>query len=330
MAFGYTPYSTPYQSPQGMYKPAKTGLMGAPPTNTNWASGAKPWDPNNYFSTPKSQTPGALPSQQVSTPAPYSGGFNYIDQGPQNQSVSAPMPDPSQQVSAPAPYSGGLTYQDSTPQNQQVSTPMPSSFSDPNAGAGASAGGQPTSSAFNTQYATLDNLKTYMNPFLDQIIARGNKAIQGSAAAQGLLGSSGTLNNIGDWTAKATEGAYNDARNAFNSDRGYMTDQYWNNRNSDTNAFNTANNFDWNTYQYGNNDYLSRLGGYNTGNNGIVNTGINASNNSGTIQGNLGQALSQLFGNQGGVLAQSSMNNGNNNSGLIGNLLSFLPYLVGG
>ncbi len=78
---------------------------------------------------------------------------------------------------------------------------------------------------------SLDYINQYMTPYLNDIINRGSSAIQSSAAAKGLLGSSGTLNDIGDWAAQATQNAWRDAAGLYGQDRTYAagrSDQAYN------------------------------------------------------------------------------------------------------
>lgn len=292
-------------------------------SNTNWASGVKAWDPKNTFSAPNptpgmtatgpktwnmtmgaGPTPGMtadpMPDTQVSTAAPYAGGFTYMDHGPQNQNVATPMANPYM----PAP------------QQPVYQPPAPSQGYNP--------------AAFNTQYGTLENLQPYMNPFLDQIIAKGNKAIESSAAARGGLLSSRTGQEIGDWTTGAQSQAYNDARSAFNTDRNYMTGVYQDGRNFDYKNFRDTDNFGFDVFKYGDAAQRGLLNDYYTQNNGLVNTGVNASNNAGNIQAAFMDAIAKLHGEQGNVNAQGAVNGANNNSGALNLLTGLLPMLFGG
>jgi len=232
------------------------------------------------------------------------------------------------------------------------------------------------------QGATMDNIQSYVNPFLDKILANGTNQIEHSGAAKGLFGSTGNINDIGNWATQASSQAYNDAANRFAQDRGYFSDQAWNQYGAGVNAqqnamnafsqdrnyfnnnqwqgynagnqaaqqaqsqFNTdrstmlnqantqtANdnqnywntyNANWDQYKYGDASYQGKLGDYYSQNNAISNTGQTASNNVGNINSNLGTALAQLFGNQGGVQAQGAVNSGNQNISLISGLLSAL------
>ncbi|MDQ3003184.1 MAG: hypothetical protein M3Y08_18225, partial [Fibrobacterota bacterium] len=102
---------------------------------------------------------------------------------------------------------------------------------------------------FQRQEATAENIQKFANPYLDQIIQKGTNAIQGSAAAKGLLQSSGTINQIGDWASSAAQNNFNDAFGKFqdsqNAGMGDFRDQRNFNANQigDTfNRFASANN----------------------------------------------------------------------------------------
>jgi hypothetical protein len=182
---------------------------------------------------------------------------------------------------------------------------------------------------FNTQYGTLENIQPYMNPFLDQIIARGNHAIESSAAARGGLMSSGTLNNIGDWTQKATENAYGQARSAFNNDRQYMTDQYWNTDAANRKDYWDNENHQWDIYKYGNDDFQNRLNDYYSQSQGIVNTGYNASHLAGGLTQDQASALASLGLSRAQIAALASSTQGQNNGGLVDGLFNTIMQLFG-
>lgn len=178
--------------------------------------------------------------------------------------------------------------------------------------------------AFNTQYGTLENLQPYMNPYLDQIIERGNKNILASASARGLLGSTGTENQLGEWAAQAQSDAFNDAFGRFTQDRGYMTDVYQDNRNFGYNNYRDTNAWNYGLFSDEKADYDRRMADWYSQLNGISNTGINATNSSADVWGDYFKSLAQLYGNQGDVGAAQAMQQGNNNNGLISGLIGLL------
>lgn len=266
------------------------GLMGAPKPNYNFQMQAGPTPGMTASAAPKTQFQIAPNPTSSSTYTPAGATQFQVNPNPTPSSTYAPAGD-----TAPA-------------------APNPST---------------PANGGLNTQYATLDNLQPYMNPYLDQIINKGNHAIENSAAARGGLLSSRTPQDIGDWTTGATSQAYNDARTAFNSDRNYMTDQFNNQRNFDYNNYKDTNAQNWDVFKYGDASQKGQLSDYYNQMNGITNTGLNASANSGNIQSNLMNALAQLYGNRGDVNAQGAINNGNNNGGLMSSLIGLLPMLLG-
>lgn len=238
-------------------------------------------------------------------------------QGP--SMMADPVPDT--QVSTAAPYSGGITYQENQPQNQNVQTNMPVTMGQPPTTQGNS---------FNTQYGTMDNLAPYMNPFLDSIIARGNRAIESSAAARHHLGSTGVNNQIGDWTGQAQANAFNDARNAFNADRGYMTDAYRDNRNFDYGAYQDANKWNYGLYRDQVNDYNNLMNGYQGQISGLSNTGYNAANQAGQLTQDQASALASLGLSQAQIQALAASAKGNNDSSAIDAGIKLLSNLFGG
>lgn len=302
------PYTSPFtQIPQTQ-----------PQSNRDWASGVTAWDPKNIFNTKTNPTPGMTADQPQT--------WNFQMRAPAAPGMTAdPVQNTNVAETMPNPWAQSPTYQDTGVMSQNVAAAAPNPWTQQTQqapGYPMDPGYQP--GVFQTQYATLDNLQPYMNPFLDQIIDRGNRAIQSSAAAKGLLGSSATLNNIGDWTAQAQANAYNDARNAFGADRGYMTDQYWNNRNADYQNYRDTNRWNYGLYQDQYGDWSTRLGQLLSQLNGISQTGINAANNVGTIYGNQGAAIAGLYGDRGNLGATSAMNSGQNNANLISGILSLL------
>lgn len=302
------------------WKPPTNTAATQPISNRQWSTGQTAWDPKGMFGS--NQQTGMVQNQQP----------NYkITMGAQPQAQFTADPTPQAQapqdtqVATATPYSGGFTYQDKTPQNVDVSTPTPTGLVNNPAPYQPGPGVQgPQGNGLNTQYATLENIQPYMNPYLDQIINRGNNAIQQSAAARGGLQSSGTINDIGDWTSQATANEYNNATNRFNSDRGYMTDNYWKDRTANTSDYWDTYNANWDQYKYGNADYQGRLNDYYNANQGIVNQGINGANNTGSIYANLAQALAGLYGDQGNATAGGIMGSSAASRGMIGNILGMI------
>jgi hypothetical protein len=201
--------------------------------------------------------------------------------------------------------------------NQDFETPMPQ-FNQPNYGGGFQAPG------FNTQYGTLGNIQDYMNPYLDQTIERGNKNILANASARGLLGSTGTTEDLGSWASQAQAQAYEDAFNRFNVDRGYMTNTYQDQRNFDYGNFRDEDAWRYGLFTDERKDYNTRLNDWYNQMNGITNTGINATGNAADVYGNFFNALAGLYGEGGNVGANQAIQGGNNNGNLLMGLLGAL------
>lgn len=206
----------------------------------------------------------------------------------------------------------------------RASIPPPPAMNTPNYDPGYQAG------AFNTQYGTLGNIQDYMNPYLDQIIERGNKNILASASARGLLGSTGTENRLGEWATQAQADAYNDAWNRFNTDRGYMTDTYFGNEDRNYRNYRDTNAWNYGLFTDERNDWNARMADWANQMQGIADTGMNATNTSADVWANYFNALAGLYGEQGDVAAARAMQQGNNNSGLLGGLISLLGQFGGG
>lgn len=102
---------------------------------------------------------------------------------------------------------------------------------------------------FQRQAATAENIQAFANPFLDQIIAKGNSAIENSAAGRGLLGSSATLNKVGDWSATAAQNGFNDAYGKFQDAQNQGMMDYQDQRNFGRNAFEGDRAFGQNAFQ---------------------------------------------------------------------------------
>lgn len=256
-------------------------------------------------------------NQNISTANQYAGGITMT---PQNQNASF-----NQNLSAPAPYAGGMKMTSpSTAQNQNVSTPPPYA-----GGAQMSSGssqGQPA--GFNTQYATWDNIQPYMNPYLDNIIAKGNNAIQGSAANRGLLGSSGTFNNIGDWTAGATQKAYQDATTNFNNDRDYMTGNYWKTDAANRSDYQYENNFRSGLYQDQFNAYNNMMSGNSNQQQFLSKYGPEAAGEISRIAQATGASEAEIYNMMGLITGQQQANQGSNNQGLLSGISGALPGLI--
>lgn len=120
--------------------------------------------------------------------------------------------------------------------------------------------------------------------------------------------------------------AMQNAQGQFNNDRNYMTNNYWDNRNADTADNHYNNNFNWDQYKYGNADFQGKLGDYYNGNQAIDNTGLMGVNSSGQLTSNYADALAQLYGQQGNTSAAQIQGMGNQNQGMISNILK----LIGG
>lgn len=314
---------TPYQ-PFQPYKPvAPKQPAQQTPVNRNWATGQTAWDPKGLFGT----------SQQTGVTQQPAQTWNMtMGAGPTAGMMQDPTPGNTDVASAmPNPWAMSNTFQDKPAQSQDVASAMPDPWTNNQP---APQWNEPAyvqqqdPGAFNTQYGTFDNLQAYMNPFLDQTIERGNQAIQSSAAARGLLGSSATLNNIGDWTAQAQQRAFTDARDAFNFDRGYMTDNYRDNRNNNQGEYWKTNAWNYGLFGDEKADYDTRMKDWYNQMNGITQTGIGATDKTGALYAALGDALSGLYGEQGNTSASGIMGGSNANRGLIGNILGM--FLGGG
>lgn len=354
--FGNTsPYGT-----QNAFAPKTSGFGAFQPTTVPPPTTTKPRNPftagastgvQNYFNTPASggwgwnaSSPGNL--QQSPMPATGMSAFQPATQsgtylqapGPAMGSSFEPAPvDTSMDVATPMPgfdnrqintvtgdaFIGGAPVGNVNPPNVDVLTPQPE-FNAPATQPGFNVPG------FQAQYGTLGNIQDYMNPYLDSIIDRGNRNILASASARGLLGSSGTGNELGDWAARAQADAYEQAFNKFAADRGYMTDTYRDSRDFDYRNFRDTN--AWNYGLYGDEwaDWNQRMKDWYAANSGLVNTGIGAAGTAGDIQGDLGWALAMLYGNRGDVGANSAINQGGINNSAIDAIISLLTLGMGG
>ena len=278
------------------------------PPKPSWATGKTAWDPKGLFGS--NPTPGmtqdAAPTYNYSMRANPTASYT-ADPISQNTQVATAMPNA---------WAQSPNYIDKGPQNTNVSTPMPGMDS-------ASTG----SNGFNTQYATLDNIKPYMTPYLDQIIKNGTNAIEHSAAGRGLFGSSGNVNDIGDWAANQTYRAQNDAFDRFAADRGYMTDNYWKNTQNSQDQYWKNYGANWDQYKYGNADYLQRMMDAYNQNQGVVNAEQAGANKQGDIYSLLGNALAGIYGDQGNAAAAGGIAGSQAQRGMLGNLLGLLAFL---
>lgn len=306
-----------YPHPQTYPKPTGTGLFGTAPKLPTQPAYRAPtsWDYNQGNPFPNMTTASMQGPVTTMTPG--------TSQGP--AMVAAPKNiQPTMQVSYPEQPAMVADFSKSTP-GVQSSYAAPTQYTPPPQAQTPPLTG-PAPGAFETQYATMDNLQPYMNPYLDQIIGRGNRAIESSAAARGLLGSSATINDIGDWTAQATANEYQNAANRFGLDRGYMTDQYWKNTLNNQDQYWKTNAWNYGMFTDERNDWQNRMNGWQQGMGGLVNTGYGATNNMVDFYSNLGNAMAMLYGNRGDVGAAQAMGQGNNNSGLLAGFMNLLPF----
>lgn len=229
--------------------------------------------------------------------------------------VPTPMPKPqTAQVD-------GMTYiKDDAAKTAAAMPPMPE-FQAPDYGPGYTPG------AFETMYGTLGNIQDYMNPYLDKIIERGNKNILASASARGLLGSTGTENQLGEWATQAQADAFNDAFGRFNQDRGYMTDVYRDGRDFDYGNFRDTNKWNYGLFQDEKADYEKRLSEWFKQLSGVTDVGIDASNKAGDLSIEQAKAIAALFGEGGNIDASKIMSMSKRQQGLLG---TFIGAILGG
>jgi hypothetical protein len=186
------------------------------------------------------------------------------------------------------------------------------------------------SNAFETKYGTLGNIQDYMNPYLDKIIERGNKNILASASARGLLGSTGTENQLGEWATGAQADAYNDAWSRFDKDRGYMTDVYLDGRNFDYRNMRDTDRWNYGLYGDQKADYDARMDSWLKQLTGIADTGKTATDDTSDIYMKMASEIAKLTGDAGQTQAIASMLKSQANRGLIGDGVSLLSLLFGG
>jgi hypothetical protein len=304
------PYSGTYSGAGSTYKT---------PTNTSWG-----WNQSNPFGTSYQRTAPAMGSTYQ---APQTGIYLQAPKPAMGESFT---PAPGMDVPTPQPfgqntintqtgnaYTNGGLVGNVNPPNQDVLTPQPQFNAPPQVG-----GYNP--SAFQTQYGTFDNIQDYVNPFAQAIVDKGNQNIMAQASARGLLGSTGTANQLGDWASQVWADQYEKGFNRHGYDREYMTDVYRDNRDYSSDNLWKTNAFNYGMYGDAKNDWRTDMQNWYNAMNGINNTGINASNQAGAIQTLLGSNLAGLFGNQGDVGAMSAIQQGNNNTGLISGLLGAL------
>ncbi len=324
-----SPNIIPTKKPASTYG-ANQAWDGTTAFNMNGTSNIQPYGADNFSYNPNpvsSSQYTAAPAQNFSIKANPAAGVDYSGMpantnplGPQSGSGLAP----SGNYNPLGPQSGTGLNPTSMPSTANPLGPQSGTGLNPNEN---SMPPQDTG-AFNSQYATWDNIQPYMNPYLDKIISQGTNAIEHSAAGKGLFGSTGNVNDIGNWATNASSQAYNDAVNRFGQDRGYATDQYWNNRNADTSDAWKTYDANWDQYKYGNADYQGKLGDYYNQNNGVTNTGVNASNKAGEITQDQASALASLGLSAAQIKALGASAQGSNQTGMIDSLIKFIPLLL--
>jgi hypothetical protein len=123
-------------------------------------------------------------------------------------------------------------------------------------------------------------------------------------------------------------GSLQNSQGQFNTDRSYMTNQYNTMNAADTARNQYENNFNADMYKYGNADYEGKLGDYYTQNNGITQTGINASGQSAQNTQDLASALATLGMSAAQIQATIKMAQSGQQAGMIGSGLGLLGTLL--
>lgn len=187
---------------------------------------------------------------------------------------------------------------------------------------------EPPKQPTDIPYATFENLLGYFNPYYQFLMDEGSRQIQNSAAARGRLGSSSTINDIGNWAGNAGAQAYEGALNAFMGDRTGMYD-----------IFKDSRDFDWNRYQYENNlsygmysaekgDWDAKLKDFYDMMVGLSNVGANAAGNASDLASGSSTALANLFMAMAQMNAMGGVAQGQQQGNFMSSLFSLLPMLM--
>ncbi len=280
-----------------------------PQQNNSWS-----WNQSNplgqnyqgsYAQAPKPTTgmSALQPAQQTGTylqaPAP-AMGMSSVNYDGQNQNI---------QEQAPTSLAKGWMAPQQLP-NQNFETPMPQM-------------GQPQQGpSYQPQGFQSPTFDFQADPGYQFRLNQGLDAVQNRMAGRGLISSGAEQTGIMDYASGLAAQEYQNAYNRFDNDRNYMTDVY-----RDSRDFDYGNYWDTNKWNYGlftdeRNDWNTRMNGLQTGMNGIVNTGVNATGNAADVYGNFFNALAGLYGEQGNVGANQAINGGNTNA-------NFLQQLMG-
>lgn len=177
-------------------------------------------------------------------------------------------------------------------------------------------------------YATYKNIQDYRDPLTDKLIASGSRAIQGSAASRGMLKSSGTIEDIGDWAVGAESNAQQQAMSAFIADRTGMYDIFKDQRDFDYNNYKYQNDLSLGLYSAEKDDYQKQLSDWYSQMLGLSKTGENAANNASDLTTGSATAMANLFMAMAQMQSQGGVAQAQNQSSFMGDLFKMLPMLM--
>lgn len=186
-------------------------------------------------------------AQGLMNPYIQAGNQNFSDfQGmlrggqfsPQFQGYQGPMSAGGQNSPQLQSYQGAMTSGNAAPQYQAYQGPMTSGNQLPQYQQFQGPTQYQAQARPDRQMATMGNIQSYVNPFLDKIIAQGTNAISHSGAGRGLFGSTGNINDIGTFATNAASNAYNDAAGRFMQDQNSLQNDYTGDRNFGMQNFN--------------------------------------------------------------------------------------------
>lgn len=229
-------------------------------------------------------------------------------------------------------------------------------------------GGAPggNTGSFNTQYATTNNLNPYMSgwggspyqyqgpgefrpesdPGFEFAKQQAINAIQNSASARGMLGSTGTMNDIvdringlswqhvndafGRYANQRDFGrdTYRDDRNFYAGDVGQARDSFFGDRNYMTDVFRDNRNFNYGGYRDQVGDFNQRLQNWFNQNQGLVDTQSRASGAGAALPLGYAQTLADLFSGRGDARSAGRIGRYNSQAGFANSLLGFIPSLL--
>ena len=176
-------------------------------------------------------------------------------------------------------------------------------------------------------YATWENLQPYFNPMYQMLLDSGSRQINSTAASAGMLGSSGTFEDVGDWAVRAGGQAYDSAVQNFMADRAGVYGIGSDLREFDWRNYTYQNQLGMNLYNAEREDYQSQLKDFYSMMLGLSGVGQDAAKTASGLTTDSATAMANLFMALAQMQSMGGMAQANNQADFMGGLVQLLPML---